>query len=83
MIALTSALTAPDSIRFFWMGLKSRPRTGPVCLLLEKIFAFSALDVQLGRFLAVSTHPAPFIIFSGLKTLISPVSIPAAKTPLV
>ena len=27
---LTSPLTAPDDKRFVWMGLKSRPRTGPV-----------------------------------------------------
>jgi hypothetical protein len=42
-IILASAFVAPVSMRFFWMGLKSRPLTGPVCLSLLKILASSAL----------------------------------------
>jgi hypothetical protein len=61
---LTSALMAPESIKFFCIGLKSRPLTGPVCLLLVKILASSALMNQLCTL--PTTHLAPARILSGL-----------------
>lgn len=36
---VTSPLTAPDERRLVWMGLKSRPRIGPVCVLFRKMRA--------------------------------------------
>jgi hypothetical protein len=33
----TSPLTAPEEKRFVWIGLKSSPRIGPVCVLLRRI----------------------------------------------
>ena len=82
----TSPLTAPEENRFVWIGLKSRPRMGPVCVLLRSMSDSDGLDCVLRRPVAyltgMHTHSALATIFSGSQMSSSPFSMPATITPL-
>lgn len=64
--AFTSPSVAPDASRFPWIGLKSRPRTGPLCALCLM------MDASL---------PPPSMMILGSHISNPPFSIPPARIP--
>ena len=81
----TSPLTAPDANKCDWMGLKSRPRTGPVWVLFRSIKdSVGLVPSQIQSAVHVTdfeAHSAFATIFEGSQISKSPFSIPATRTP--